>query len=48
MSQAHKCFGASGLSLLLGSWALDLKMLVPFLFGAKVLNCTNIKIKRRR
>jgi len=30
MSQARECFGASGLSLLLGSWALDLKMLALF------------------
>jgi len=27
-------FGASGLSLLPISWALDLKMLAPFLLGA--------------
>lgn len=33
MSQAHKCFGASGLSLLPNRWALDLKTLVPFLLG---------------
>ena len=35
MSQAHRCFGASGLSLLLVCWALDLKMLVPFFIGGK-------------
>ena len=32
MSQARKCLGASGLLFLLASWALDLKMLAPFLF----------------
>ncbi|GEM_PF-4346447 len=35
MSQAHKCFGASGLSLLPNRWALDLKMLVPFFICKK-------------
>ena len=35
MSQARKCFGASGLSLLLDSWALDLKMLALFVWGSK-------------
>ena len=34
MSQARKCFGASGLSLLPSRWALDLKMLALFYFGA--------------
>ena len=33
MSRACKCFGASGLSLLLNGWALDLKMLALFYFG---------------
>jgi hypothetical protein len=33
MSQAHKCFGAGGLSFLLASWTLDLKMLAPFILG---------------
>jgi len=33
MSQARECFGAGGLSLLLTSWALDLKMLAPFYLG---------------
>ncbi len=32
MSRARECFGAGGLSLLLRRWALDLKMLAPFLF----------------
>ena len=32
MSQARECFGAGGLSLLLASWVLDLKMLAPFYF----------------
>ena len=33
MSQAHECFGAGGLSLLLNGWALGLKMLAPFFIG---------------
>ena len=34
MSRARECFGASGLSLLLNGWALDLKMLALFILGS--------------
>ncbi len=30
MSRAHECSGAAGLSLLLRSWALDIKNAAPF------------------
>ena len=43
MSQARECFGASGLSFLLCSWTLDLKMLVPFYLGLSIKRC---KMKR--
>ena len=46
MSQARKCFGASGLSFLLCSWTLDLKMLVPFYLGAKHKKVQDEKIIR--
>ena len=34
MSRARECYGASGLSFLLASWTLDLKMLAPFYLWA--------------
>ena len=44
MSQARKCFGASGLSFFLDSWTLGLKMLALFYLG-KGKDCKEIRMK---
>ena len=49
MSRARKCFGASGLSLLLASWAGELKMLALFLLGTQAKEeYEKMSILRRR
>ncbi len=46
VSRCASALGASGLSLLLASWALDLKMLAPFLFGVSERRRGGMKMKK--
>ena len=48
MSQARKCFGASGLSFLLASWTLGLKMLALFYLGGRYNKAGIVQMRKNK